>query len=201
MVHEAHWERLATAEPEEVCRRTGVQYDPDRHCYTLPLLNRYVEVDPQAWEVRWSGGDPQADTPPRHDVALVAVVYLNEAKELEPTGEWVTGESLPAGAFFFRGLHALPTGGVVNKFGRDAEGFLKAGRALGGEEAEGGDACIQFQALPRIPMRLVLWLGDDEFPARLTILLDRLASAHNPLDAILPLSKFVTTSLIMAPTE
>ena len=195
MIHETHWERLATLAPEEVCRRSGADHDPATGCYTLPLLDRRVQIDPAGCSVAWCDGD---STTAGHDVTLLSVVYLMEAKEIAPAGEWVTAESLPSGSFFFRGLHVIPTAEVADRFGDDRDGFIEAGRRLGGASIEGGDACIQIQVLPRIALRLVLWLGDEDFPAQATMLFDGGVHEHMPLDALLLLAKHVARALVQA---
>lgn len=197
-IHETHWEHLASLMPAEVCRRTGALYDPARGCYTLPLLERHVQVDPNERTVQWCNEAPQTGGEPGYNVVLLVTVYLIEGKETPPADEWVTAESLPAGAFFFRGFHTIPTAEAVARFGHDREMFLEAGSKLGGKPADWGDACIEIQVLPRIAVRLVLWLGDDEFPARLTMLFDRRVDEHLPLDALLIMARHVIASLVRA---
>jgi len=92
----------------------------------------------------------------------------------------------------------MPTAEVERRFGHDQEGFLAAGSRLGGEKVEAGDASVQLQALPRIPVQLVLWLGDEEFPSKITILLDRLVDQHLPLDVLYCVARHVTSSLLRA---
>ena len=41
--HALYWERLAKAEPNEVCQRTDTTYSLERKGYLLPILNqRYL---------------------------------------------------------------------------------------------------------------------------------------------------------------
>ena len=198
MIHETHWERLASLAPDDVCHRTGAQYDPASGCYALPLLERHVLVDPAGRTVRWRDERHQADREPGHDVTLVVVVHLIEVREMPPAGEWVTAESLRTGVFFFRGLHAIPTAKVADRFGHDRDGFLRAGSKLGGKPVGWGDACVQIQVLPRIAVRLVLWLGDEEVPTRVTMLFDRLVDEHLPLDVLYTMARHVARALLQA---
>lgn len=198
MTHPAHWERLASLPQDDVCRRTGAQYDPATGYYTLPLLDRHVRVDPAGRSIRWCDEQHQAERGPGQNVALVAAVYLNEAKDMPPAEEWVTAESLPSGSFFFRGPHTLPTAQIAGRFGHDRDGFLMAGTKLGGKPVKWGDACVQVQVLPRIAVRLVLWLGDEEFPARVTMLFDRLVDQHIPLDVLFSMVQHLTSAILRA---
>jgi hypothetical protein len=36
--------------------------------------------------------------------------------------------------------------------------------------------------MPRIPLTVILWLGDEEFPSRADLLFDSSAALHVPLD-------------------
>lgn len=196
MIHEDHWSRLASLSPDDVCQRTGAQYNPENGCYTLQLLNRQVRVDPVERTVQWCDEELQAASKPGHDVVLLAAVYLIEAKNLLPIDDWVTAETLPSGTFFFRGLHALPTAQVATRFGHERDLFLKAGGDLGGKQADWGDASFEVQVLPRVAVRLVLWLGDEEIPARSTMLFDRKVDDHLPLDALGCMARHVIVTLV-----
>jgi len=69
-------------------------------------------------------------------------------------------------------------------FGEDREAFLSAGRRLEGEVRDLGDAAICLPVLPRVPVTLILWEKDDEFPAEITVNFDSTVSSHLPLDII-----------------
>lgn len=197
-VSNVHWERLEALPPEDVCGRACVCYDAVTRVYAVPMLERAVEVDLRRRRVLWRpDGRGEAVDAGIH-AALVSVVYLLEAKALPPSGEWTTPEALLAGAFFFRGPHAVPVGRAELRFGRDWDGFVLAGCRRGGRPVEGGDATIELMPLPRVPMRLSLWLADDEFPARLTVLFDKTVERHLPPDALLALMQHVLGALVDA---
>ena len=51
-----------------------------------------------------------------------------------------------------------------------------------------GDAALELQPLPRVPMVCVLWQADEEFPGRASFLFDSTAASQLPLDVILDLT-------------
>ena len=69
-------------------------------------------------------------------------------------------------------------------YGRDRDGFVEAGRSIGGEPVRLGDAAFKFLFYPRVSMTFVLWLEDDEFPARASLLFDSNANRHMALDVV-----------------
>ena len=46
------------------------------------------------------------------------------------------------------------------------------------------DVAARFHVFPKFPVDYILWLGDSEFPANLTLLVDRSTSDHFSGDAI-----------------
>ncbi|MGD9290125.1 MAG: DUF3786 domain-containing protein, partial [Desulfobacterales bacterium] len=56
--------------------------------------------------------------------------------------------------------------------GQNLSGFTKAAGQLHGKKIDNGDAAFEFKALPAVPLQLILWSGDEEFPAEANILFD-----------------------------
>src|SRR3990170_1806417 len=60
-----------------------------------------------------------------------------------------------------------------------------------------GDLSFEFQVFPKIPIALVFWKGDDEFPeSRADFLFDESAPHHLPTDCYAILCSLITSSLI-----
>jgi len=95
----------------------------------------------------------------------------------------------------------MPTGRVIDRYASDPVGFAAAGRRLGGTPGVYGDASVEVQALPRIPLICVLWRGDEEFPPRAGFLYDASAAEHLPLDMVLDLTNRVADRLVAAGGE
>ena len=52
-------------------------------------------------------------------------------------------------------------------------GFSKAARQLKAAQIDTGDAAFEFRVLPAVCLQLIIWSGDDEFPAEANILFDQ----------------------------
>jgi hypothetical protein len=96
----------------------------------------------------------------------------------------VLPKDLFKGFDLFRNSLDMDVHGIETAYGHDAEGFLEAAERLGGEGIRGGDAAVRFHIFPKVPVDYILWLGDEEFPANLTLLVDRGAPRHLSADAI-----------------
>jgi hypothetical protein len=85
---------------------------------------------------------------------------------------------------FSQGSHALPLDKLAAKYSEDTAAFLGRGTSLGGLCSDYGDASIKLYPLPRIPVLLVLWRKNDEFPANVVLLLDKACPCYLPTDVI-----------------
>ena len=104
----------------------------------------------------------------------------------------------PGGAQFFTGTHGVPVNRIIAKFGGDRDRFIASCKKLGGEPLAFGDADFVLRLFPLFPVQVILWLGDDEFPARASMLVDKNAHLQMPLDAILSALMYVEYSIVTA---
>ena len=85
---------------------------------------------------------------------------------------------------------------VVKHFGLDIEAFKAACIKVGGTQIDVGSACFIFQALPRVPLMLMYWLGDEDFPSSCKVLFDESASHYLPVDGCAILGSLLTQKVI-----
>jgi len=195
---EQAWEALAGLDPADVCARAAVTYDVGRCVYICPSMGQDVVVDPATRTV-------VCDTP-AGDILLgrlgyfsqVSILsYLINAKNTPFSGKLVAPISLPSGQLYFRGSHVLPTDQLIARYGDAPEPFLARGRELGGQPLSYGDAAIRLLPLPRLPVVVVLWRGDDEFPARVSVLLDDTSEDQAPPDIVWSTAMLSVLALVM----
>lgn len=184
------WDDLANRPPGEASRATGANLQEGR--FFLPFLGRGYAVDPsrrRIWEV---------DNPDRtvdFQTGMVLASTLGRAVDVPPAGRMVTPQQLPGGSLFFTGPHAVPTGRLCKYFGRDPGSLLERAAELGGRPMEGADAAAIFQGLPRLPLFVFLWAGDEEFKASATVGMDAHAHFHLALDGLWALSNVLVSRL------
>jgi hypothetical protein len=192
-VPEEYWNELASKEMREICHRVGAtRCQPTG--ILLPFLNEYLLVDMETRKVcrqghgRWE--------PVGHGLLeLLCLVYLLHAGPEPLRDEMVTTKELRT-AHFFTGPHALRTEPVLRRFGTDLQGFLRVCERMGGEPLDMADASFRFLAFPKVPVYYLLWQGDEEFGARVSILFDRSVECHLPPDAVWGLINLITDLLV-----
>jgi hypothetical protein len=183
-LHPALWERLAQADPPEVCRRSKALYDDAIGAYLLDFLQERYRISPRTRECGLVSQSAGSKAPPI-DIQVILITYLLSAQEIPLRDKLAAGSSLKGGKCFFAGAHGFPLDPLVARYGLDSKGFLQRGLSLGAQQVRYGDVALRFSALPRVPVVMVLWQGDEEFPPRLSVLFDASIEQHLPLDAIL----------------
>jgi hypothetical protein len=179
------WEILATLKPADVCRKADVTWDADSASYTVKSFGMDFIVSSRERSISSNApGSGVLVGKLGYFFRLAVLWYLVNAKEVDCTGRLMKLEHIKGGEIFTKGSHVLPLDSVANNYGRDKDGFLRKGVTLGGEPLQHADASVRLRPLPRVPVVIALWLEDDEFPARVDLLLDSTCDLQLPTDII-----------------
>ena len=178
------WKKLEQLDPYEVAERAGAEYWVEDDVYVVKVFDEPYIVNVGDREIRAIG-------PPHHFHAhdsthfgLLVPLYLVSCADVEPAGALVAPGTLPHGAAFFKGPHELPAEVIAHHFGSNPGHMIDSAAELGGKPVEHGDAAVSIPTFPRLPVTIILWVGDLEFPARAQLLLDETAPRHFQLDAL-----------------
>lgn len=177
------WETLRQLDPETVARRSGAAIDENGSAYSLEVLGHGFVADPEERHIREAGGHHVHVYELTH-FRLLVPLYLASCAATEPSGRLLAPASLPHGRSFFSGPYELPTEAIAHHFGSNPDNFVAAGGKLGGTRVDYGDVAMTLPVFPRLPVTMILWVGDLEFPARVQMLIDETAPEHLPLDAL-----------------
>jgi hypothetical protein len=192
------WEKLSACDPGDVCRRAEATLDPLSGAFVLPVFGWPATVAPAQKTITGSGADCELVLKKLGYFARLSILhYLAGAQAVPPTGKLVKPSDLKMGQIYFTGSHVLPLDAVAARFARDAEGFLRQAARFGGTRATGGDAAALLVPLPRLPMTLLLWKEDDEFPARGDLLFDSTCELHVPADILWSVAMMATKVMLL----
>jgi len=172
-------------EPKDVQSRTGASYDPAISAYCLTSLGQDLTIAPKERKIfaKTPFGKYLVDT--LGFLSQLSVLrYLLDAKDIPLTGELVKPSELPGGEIFLKGTHVLPLDKITGRFDQRPAEFLQKGKELGGFPVNYGDMAVRLLPFPRIPLVVVMWLGDDEFAATCSVLLDSSCAFHMPTDIV-----------------
>ncbi len=188
------WESVRARDPAELARTSGFDPDPAGGL-VFRFLGEARRVDLQAARLerlRRKVWEPAED--PLLEIVLRQ--YLCRVRESLPAGEPLVGVRDLREGHFFRGPHALDFGPLLARYGRDPAGFAAAAEKLDARPVEMADCAFRFLPLPRVPVTLLLWTADEEFPARMTALFEPTIEEVLPADAIWALVMRVVRALL-----
>jgi hypothetical protein len=182
---EKAWETLQNADPSVICRNAGVSFDNRIDAYLLRSFCWDFTITPKERTVTCDHPSGRGIVE-RYGYFLKhsCLWYMVQAKDIPIKGKLIKPSGLRGGEMFFRGSHVIPLDNLVNRYGDDRGAFLKKGGELCAEVSNFGDASLRIFPMPRIPVTLILWLADEEFPARVDLLLDASCEIHLPIDII-----------------
>jgi hypothetical protein len=182
---EKGWEILSDLEPPEVCENARVSYDPASGLYSLRAFQWNVSVSPA--ERKIFSKDSESDVLLKnlgYFSKLSVLWYLVSAKNIPLSEKLVKPADLKGGEIFFRGTHVLPLERIAGHYNNDPDRFISKGSYLRAETLGYGDASLRLFPLPRVPVVLILWRGDEEFSPLTDLLFDSTCEFHIPLDII-----------------
>ncbi|MBN1105628.1 MAG: DUF3786 domain-containing protein [Deltaproteobacteria bacterium] len=171
---------LTGATPDLLARLAGAEIrkeSAESVSLLVPFLNDEVSVtwDDLRFQSTRSGQEP----PIQQQILLLH--YLKGAWAsggAVATGQWISFQEIPDGRFYMDAFQRRAKNPLVQAFGEKPERLIGiAGDAYGAVPLDQGDFSVVVKVLPLVPMALVLWRGDEEFPPEGNILFDRNISA------------------------
>ena len=184
-IDEVYFKELSEQDPIDVCRRALCSYHDTNKFYTVSVWGEPYKIYPHQFKIEYFN-DGHAPFNPY--LGLFTVHYLLKAKEIEPVNQWISEKDILGGSTFFRGPHEIPTDLITASFNCDIEGFKNKCKALMGSPLRLADAAFAFKITPRIPVAVLYWAGDDEFPAESKILYDKTIAEQLASDVIYALA-------------
>lgn len=127
---------------------------------------------------------------------IILCHYLLQAKGTSPSGQWITFRQIPDGQFYDAAFQQRTRGPFLSFFGDKPGLFRASAEKLAGVPLAAGDAGMIFPVLPKVPVQLILWQGDEELPPESTILFDTTISDYLPAEDIAVLSGMLVYRLI-----
>jgi hypothetical protein len=169
-------EQLKDKDPEVLASLSGAVTGRDkegRKTLVLNALNQEVSI---TWpDLTFVSEKPEAEIPIQQQILYLH--YLCGAwssKGAKATGEWISFQEIPDGRFYMDAFQRRAKNPMVMTFGEKPDLLLKVATELyGAVPFNQGDVSVVVTALPLVPVALILWKGDEEFPPEGNVLFDR----------------------------
>lgn len=127
---------------------------------------------------------------------ILILQYLTEVCGVQPSGRWVSFRELPSGNNHYAAFKLEAMDPLAKRFGSSSAEFELACLNLGGNKLAMGDLAFSIPVFPRVQLAFILWLADEEFPARVNILFDATASMHLGTESLNVLGNNISEKII-----
>jgi hypothetical protein len=186
-------ERLASVDIEEQCRRSGSEYmkQDSGETATVYYLNQpYLVTFPEAKVVPTDG----TDLPLREQILIHH--YLALARGTAAANNLITFRDLPGGIVYYPTFSKRTMEPLMRCFGREPELLVKTAERLGAHQIDMGDTTVVINAFRHVPITMVLWHGDEEFPPQLNLLFDASITDYLETEDVTVLCEIITWKLV-----
>ena len=158
--------KLSECDFHESAERLGLEYVDS--AVQISFLKR-------EYRITLDGVEPLDGQPVNVNNRSVLLYYLLSKGQGDPENSFISFESIPRMISGLSVQSRLMNTPLERYFGNDYVKFSEAAVKLGGieEEPQLGKHLWRFDVLPKIPLKIVFYEADDEFPASLQILADR----------------------------
>lgn len=166
--------------------------DDGNYLIKLNFLNHFCQVRFPHIEINYQESDEEV---PLWGKILI-LHYLIKSKGYPLAGEWINFRQVPGGSSYYPTFVKRSQKPLLDFFGNRLELLEKASKALGGKKTIYGDKAVIIPTLPRVPMILVFWSGDEEFQSEASILFDSTIPTYLSTEDIVVLSQQTVFRLI-----
>ena len=152
---------------ESISQRSGFQMIA-KDVLRIPYLDRVFLVKTPDF-IFSDEADAEAQIPLQEQVLILH--YLQGCRPVL-TNNWIAYREIPGASFYFGPFMKRAIDPLKKVFGDNTAGFRKAAEKLQATPLDTGSCAYRLDVLPYAPIQIVIWEGDEEFPAEANILFD-----------------------------
>ncbi len=145
----------------------------------MPCLGRQFRILP--------GGEIQSEGPITQWIRILLLHYLNTHGKAELTGKWVSFSELRSGMVKASSFLREAEDPIKDLFEHDIKRTTEALKKLGVIRTDGYPTphAWRFFLLPKVPVVILYWPEEDEFPAKVKILFDQTADKFLDVESLM----------------
>ena len=186
-------ESILSESPHNLADRCGAQYSDDQ--IKLTYWGDSIGI---TWPDLEAFALPQNTSCSTFDQAML-LYYLRTADGAQMADRWIAFRELPDGSFYHQAFQGYSGDLIAQHFGTQTNQFNIAAQSIDGWHLSAiGPHAYAFQPLPRIRTAAILWPGDEEFPARASVLFDAASSHYLPTDGLALIGAGLARRLVRA---
>lgn len=185
------WEELNRKQPDEVIKNTLCILGETSKEYQLKFLNENYTIKIDTQTVETENGEQF------NNLFVIGIMlhYMTHAQDKPLTNNFISFRELWGGQEYYYAFNNRVLKQLTEYFHDNPESLLKTGEKLGGEKIKKGEYGIKIPALPRVPIYILFWAGDDEISPSANVLFDTTANDQMETEALVWLTVAMVSEL------
>lgn len=188
-------ESLRSADIKERAEKSGARLEKDEHgghVLGLAFLNRGCLIHFPEITISFEEGGEEVPLWTR----ILLLHYLIKARGTPLAGEWISFRQLSGGDTYYPAFVKRSQKPLLDFFAYRLDLLEEAAQSVGGSTLKQGDRAVIIPALPRVPIALIFWRGDEEFQPEARILFDATVPSYLSTEDVAVLSQQAVFRLI-----
>ncbi len=182
---------FASADPLKMAKNSGASYQEEG--LVFKAMGHLFSVKYPQGTVNFKGTQLEPDVL----VQVIFVNYLARAKGTPLTYDYISYRDLPGGEAFYDAFNQLAIAPIAEVLKDNPGSLADVALYLGGEVIEDrtrGEVLFWF--LPRVPLRYLVWGGDEEIAGRANILFDSSAKIYLHTEDLAGAGHYLTSYIL-----
>lgn len=172
--------------PQIMAQNSGFPFNEEEGCYDISFLGHSYQLSYSLAQFKEKDGQILP-----LDYQICILHYLTDISQEKPNNEYISFKEIPNGFIYQTPFTNRCIRRLIKMFGNNKEELVRKGLKLKGVVKKIGDSAITIPVFPKIPITLVIWEGDDEFPPNGTILFDKATSVCLPIEDFVIIASIV----------
>lgn len=128
--------------------------------------------------------------------AIIILHYLANATVAQPTGKTLSYRQMPGGNVYYPAFKTRVIDNIGTVFHQNPMLLIASAKLLGAKKLGFGDASVLINVLPKVPVTVIVWKGDDEVRGTANVLFDESAPQFLNTEDLAAVGTFVVSQLI-----
>lgn len=175
------WGKLSATDKSSLAVNSGATYKPGTNQLVLKVVDQECIIDLAERTIVYSGrksGDVSGH------LKVLILHYILGSGKAQLANRLVTYREFDGGALYYSAFKARTIDLLVREFGNKPDMLRHVGDAIRADPMTLGSVSFKSHFFPKMPLVVVVWLGDEEVPASANLLFDANAGKILPTEDI-----------------
>ena len=178
------WDELEKQAPDDVVKRTQCLLGENSRSYVISFVGQEYTIKVEDKIVLTQEGEQF------FNLFIIGILlhYMTHAQDKPLANKYISFRELWGGNEYFYAFNNRVMKPLLEHLNEKPERLIKFGEGIGGEKIDKGEFGVTIPALPRVPITILYWSGDEEVEASANVLFDESANEQMETEALVWLS-------------